>query len=107
MLNNEHGNGILDYILDSGNRHWTEILDETRLAPEVKFWLRIVLHDTLQHIETETKWPPISWWQFQMHFLQNISISVKISQKFVSKGPINNIPASVQKMAWRRLGGDS
>ena len=29
----------------------------------------------------------------------------KISLKFVPKGPINNIPALVQIMVWRRLGG--
>ena len=33
---------------------------------------------------------------------ENVWISIKISQKFVCKGPINNIPALVQKMAWHR-----
>ena len=39
-------------------------------------------------------------------FLQNenVWISIKISLKFVHKGPINNIPAMVQIMAWRRPG---
>ena len=32
----------------------------------------------------------------------NIWITIKISLKFVSKGPINNIPALVQIMTWRR-----
>ena len=31
-------------------------------------------------------------------------IAIKISLKFVHKGPINNIPALVQIMAWRRPG---
>ena len=31
-------------------------------------------------------------------------ISIKISLKFVSKGPINNIPVLVQIIAWRRPG---
>ena len=31
-------------------------------------------------------------------------ISIKISLKFVPGGPINNVPALVQIMAWRRLG---
>ena len=31
-------------------------------------------------------------------------ISIKISLKFVPKGPINKIPALVQIMAWRRSG---
>ena len=35
---------------------------------------------------------------------ENISISIKISLKFVTRGPNNNIPALVQIMAWRRLG---
>ena len=35
---------------------------------------------------------------------ENVWISVKISLKFVLNGPINNIPALVQIMAWRRPG---
>ena len=42
----------------------------------------------------------ISRRHFQMHFLE----SIKFSLKFVPKGPINNIPALVQIMAWRRPG---
>ena len=35
---------------------------------------------------------------------ENVIISIKISLKFVPKGPINNIPTLVQIMAWRRSG---
>ena len=35
---------------------------------------------------------------------ENVLISIKISLKFIPKGPINNIPALVQIMAWRRTG---
>ena len=35
---------------------------------------------------------------------ENVWILIKISLKFVPKGPINNIPALVQIMAWRRPG---
>ena len=35
---------------------------------------------------------------------ENVRISIEFSLKFVPKGPINNIPALVQIMAWRRLG---
>ena len=35
---------------------------------------------------------------------ENVSVSIKISPKFVPKGPINNIPALVQVMAWHRPG---
>ena len=42
---------------------------------------------------------------FKRIFLnENVRISVKISLKFVPKGPINNNPALVQIMAWRRSG---
>ena len=35
---------------------------------------------------------------------ENVRISIDISLKFVPKGPINNNPALVQIMAWRRSG---
>ena len=35
---------------------------------------------------------------------ENVRISINISLKFVPKGLINNIPALVQIMAWRRPG---
>ena len=35
---------------------------------------------------------------------ENVRILIEISLKFVSKGPINNILALVQIMAWRRPG---
>ena len=42
---------------------------------------------------------------FKRIFLnENVEISIKISLKFVPKGRINNIPALVQVMAWRRPG---
>ena len=42
---------------------------------------------------------------FKCIFLnENASIVIKISLKFVPKGPINNIPALVQILAWRRPG---
>ena len=42
---------------------------------------------------------------FKRIFLnENVKISIKISLKFVPKGPINHIPALVQIMAWRRSG---
>ena len=39
-----------------------------------------------------------------LFFNENVWISIKISLKFVPKGPINNIPALVWIMAWRRSG---
>ena len=44
---------------------------------------------------------------FKCIFLnQNLWISIKISLKFVPRGSINNIPATVQMMACRRRPGD-
>ena len=40
----------------------------------------------------------------RIFFNENIRISIKISLKFVHKGPIKNIAALVQIMAWRRSG---
>ena len=42
---------------------------------------------------------------FKRIFLnENVWFSIEVSLKFVPKGPINNIPALVQIMAWRRPG---
>ena len=42
---------------------------------------------------------------FKCIFLnENVGIAIKISLKFVPKGPINNIPSLVQIMAWHRSG---
>ena len=42
---------------------------------------------------------------FKRIFLnENVRISIKISLKFVPQGPINDIPALVLIMAWRRPG---
>ena len=37
-------------------------------------------------------------------FNENVWIPIKISLKFVPKGPINNSPSLVQMMVWRRPG---
>ena len=55
------------------------------------------------HIEAETKWPPFPDDIFKCIFLnENVWISIKVSLKFVPRGPINKILALVQIMAWRR-----
>ena len=40
----------------------------------------------------------------RIFFNENVLISIKISLKFVPNGPIDNIPALVEIMAWRRSG---
>ena len=50
------------------------------------------------------KWPLFRRWHFQTHVLQrNIRISIKISLKFVPKGPIDNNASMAQIMAWSRI----
>ena len=39
-----------------------------------------------------------------LFFNENVWISIRISLKFIPNGPINNNPALVQIMAWRRRG---
>ena len=57
------------------------------------------------HIEAETNGRHFTDDIFKCIFLnQNVWIPIKISLKFVPKGPINNIPAMVQIMVWRRPG---
>ena len=56
-------------------------------------------------MEPGTKWPPfpddiLKW----IVWNENVMILIKISLKFVPRGPINNIPSLVQIMAWCRPG---
>ena len=56
------------------------------------------------HIEDET-WMPFADDIFKCIFLNDkVWILMKISWKFIPKGPINNIPALIQIMAWRHPG---
>ena len=56
-------------------------------------------------MEAEAGWTTFCRQHFQMHFCnENLRISIKISLKCVPKGPVNNIPALVQIMAWRQPG---
>ena len=46
----------------------------------------------------------ISQTTFSNVFNENVWIPIQILLRFVPKGPINNIPALVQLMAWRLAG---
>ena len=66
------------------------------------FYRTATLFNTLRPRQNGRHFPDDT---FKRIFLdENIRISIKISLKFVPKGPINNIPALVQIMAWRRTG---
>ena len=60
-------------------------------------------HIIFKHIEAETKLTDDIF--KRSFFNENVWISIKISLKFVPKGPINNILALFQIMAWRHWGG--
>ena len=51
-----------------------------------------------------THWGRDKWMPFRRWHFGNVWILIKISLKFVPKGPINNIPAMVQIMAWHHPG---
>ena len=64
-------------------------------------WVRY----TSKHIEAETNGRHFADDILKCIFLnENVWIPIKISLKFVPKGPINNIPSLVQIIVWRRSG---
>ena len=65
-------------------------------------WFLSVVVNILKPIQNGCHFPDDI---FKCSFLnENVLISIKISLKFVPKGPINNIPALVQIMAWHQPG---
>ena len=71
-------------------------------------WLRSMVSYSGTWQWDNTLWPRLNGRHFaddtfkQIFLNGNVRISIVISLKFVPKGPINNIPALVQIMAWRR-----
>ena len=57
--------------------------------------------NTLRPRPNGRHFPDIFRWVF---LNENVWIWIKISSQFVPRGPINNIPALIQIMAWRRPG---
>ena len=84
------------WVFHGENTVWT-------LQP--KYAARISVRNSSYYIEAETNGRHFADDIFKhIFFNENVWISIKISLKFVPKGPINNIPALVQIMAWRRPG---
>ena len=73
-----------------------------------------MIYINIQACNNDNSFNTLRWRQNGRHFAddtfkriflnENVIISTEISLKFVPKGPINNIPALVQIMAWRRSG---
>ena len=73
-----------------------------KLASLISQWASIGSDNTLRPRQDGRHFPDDI---FKRIFLnENIRISIQISLKFVSNGIINNIPALVHIMAWRRTG---
>ena len=74
-----------------------------------QWWPTSLIHDLNQEIHWgRDKMVAISQTDETFNHIfvnENVRISIKFSLKFVPKGPINNIPALIQIMAWRHPGG--
>ena len=76
---------------ESDKSHFKEVL-----------WCVVVMFNTFRPRQNGHRFADDN---FKRIFLnENVRILIKISLKFVPEGPINNIPALVQIMAWRRSG---
>ena len=85
--------------------HWKG----SKSLPE-QWWPSALVHICISrpwHIEAKAKRLTFCRWHFQMHFFdENIWIFINISLTLDHKGQINNIPALVSIMAWRRPGNN-
>ena len=76
---------------------------ELQIVPIPWYWFVECLFNSLRPGQMEAISQTI--FSIKCIFMNEIVwIPIKISLKFVPKGPINNIPALVQIMAWRRPG---
>ena len=69
------------------------------------FWVNKLVNSTIVEICMPHKEDTFIGLEDHYQLNENAWIAIKISLKFVPKGPINNIPELVQIMAWR-LPGD-
>ena len=120
MINNGSGNGLSP--IQHQATAWTnaDLLSETNFSEIESKYSRVIFiqENALENVSTIVFRP--QWVNtlrprengrhfaddiFKCIFVnENLCIPIKISLKFVPKGPINNIPALVQIMAWRRPG---
>ena len=81
---------------------------EDQIAGDGMYWCLLLAWSRV--VWLNTLWPRQNGSHFpdeinKLIFLnESVWISIKISLKFVPRDPINNIPALVQIMAWRRPG---
>ena len=82
----------------------SEIMSVLNIAAMPNLWGCCLHNDNVSFWYNANIFAKTSKWIF---LNGNIWISIEYSLKFVAKGPINNIPALVQIMPWRRPGDKS
>ena len=97
----------LDLCLSHPVEHLTTSCDVVPISH--RWYDRIHTHEiTVWPVKTHlpwAKWPPFRRRYFHVNFRERkILYFVKISLKFVPKGPIDNNPILVYIIAWRRIG---
>ena len=84
---------------EESGKDWDELEEEAKRGECLDTGLAI---DTLRLRQNGRRFPDDI---FKCIFLnENVWITIRISLKFVSRGPSNNIPALVQIVAWHRSG---
>ena len=78
------------------------VIQGTRLSLLWAWYFLIVLLNTLRQRQNGCHFPDDIFKHISLN--ENMWISIKISLKFVHKGPIDNNPALVQIMAWHGTG---
>ena len=94
-----HCDSPLKHSKVSGSKYYT-------VFAIVRIWITSLYSEAFLN----TLGPRQNGWHFaddvfkRMSFNENVWISIKMSPKFVPRGPISKIPALFQIMAWRRPG---
>ena len=100
-----HPDDLAILCISSGSDDLWPMQDVIRMTYDLALCHPDEITNVTEHIEAETNGCHFANDIFKCIFLnENVWISIKISLKFVPQGPINNIPALVQIMAWRRPG---
>ena len=95
---------LIKPVLVYGSDVWGVKTNATKSMDKVLLWYtRTILRvNTLRPRQNGRRFADDTF--KRIFFNENVRISIKISLKFVPKGPISNIPALVEIMAWRRPG---
>ena len=104
--NTKYQNSHDNRTYHTGSHHWAYYPGTLSLGQVTVNWRSGMLSFHIQVISLRLRWDRRHLADiFKCIFLnEKILISIKLSLKFIRNGPINNIPALVQIMAWRRPG---